>query len=511
MENGRIKNSARNILAKLIGQMVTIVLSFISRTVFIDAFGREFLGMNSLFTEIFTWLSMADLGFGVALAYSFYKPIAENNEKQISALITFYRQVYTVVALVVTVLGLSMIPFLDVIINIRQPIDNLILYYILALAGLVSSYLFSYKTVILVADQKEYIITKIDMVVNLLTTVIQIVFLVCFKNYVLYLFINVVSTFSGNLYKVAIANKKYPALRKKAQLTKTEKKHFFENISSIFIYKISGVMINATDNTIISVLLGTAVVGSYANYRLLSGKISGVFTMIFSTLVAGIGNVIVKESAQKRYEIFKCEQFAGLVLCGIVVPCFVALSNDFVNCWLGYEYIIGTNVVVVIGINMYISLSFQALWSYREATGIYQQTKWIMFICAVINIVLSVILGKYMGLSGILLATFISRICTYGWYEPIILFKTYFGEKAISFFKDLIFNFIIVGLLTGLLLWISDIWTVNRWASLIAKGIVFCAISTGVTFAIYRKNEAVGVVKSKAKKLFGEIKKCTHI
>ena len=83
MEESRTKKSVKNIIFNLSNQVIGIILNFVSRTIFIHTLGVEYLGLNGIFSDVLSMLSMADLGFNTAMVYSFYKPIAENNQRKI--------------------------------------------------------------------------------------------------------------------------------------------------------------------------------------------------------------------------------------------------------------------------------------------------------------------------------------------------------------------------------------------------------------------------------------------
>ena len=93
MTEGRIKNSVRNIGYRLISQVASIILKFVSSTIFIYILGVEYLGINGLFSEILQMLSLADLGFGTAMVFSMYKPLAEHDEKRLTQLVALYKRI----------------------------------------------------------------------------------------------------------------------------------------------------------------------------------------------------------------------------------------------------------------------------------------------------------------------------------------------------------------------------------------------------------------------------------
>lgn len=308
MKYGRTKYVFYNISMNFMNQFTNILLSFISRTIFIKVLGVDLLGVNGLFVDLLSLLSMADLGINTAMVYSFYKPIAENDKIKISELVTFYKKIYNFIAITITILGISIIPFLKIIINTDKNIPLLNIYYLFSLAGVVLSYLFVYKTSIITADQKNYVITRITMIINFIKTTLQIFSLIIFKNYIIYLLINLVCNFINNFICSKKAEKLYPYINKRNELNKEEKMGIFNSIKSVFIYKISSILLTATDNTLISMIIGTTTVGYYSNYLLISNKVISIIQIIFGGLTASIGNVIVKDSSEKKYEIYEATQ-----------------------------------------------------------------------------------------------------------------------------------------------------------------------------------------------------------
>lgn len=485
---GRTKKAVKNIAYNMINQVLGLVLTFISRTVFIWGFGIEYLGINGLFADVLGLLSMADLGFNTAMVYSFYKPLADDNSKKIAALISFYKQVYSIIAIAVIFIGVCLIPALPYLINVEKKIPNLNIIYLLSLINVVISYLWIYRTSILSADQKGYIITRIGMISNVVRTVLQILSIVLFRNYILYLVIGSIVAVINNIISSQISVKQYPYILSGECLPKAERRNIFDTIKSVFIYKISSVLLNATDNILISIIISTTAVGYYSNYLMLQNKITQFYALFFTSLTASIGNLIVTEKANKRFEVFECEQSISYIICGVVIPCYVGLINDFIRIWLGEFYILSDLVVIAIGINMYLSCVLQPLWSYREATGLYRKTKWVMLICATLNLLLSIALGETMGLSGILFASGLSRLLTYVWVEPWILYRDYFESKPYKYYVQLFGNAALIIALTLLLnLTVGKLIYVVSVLTWIYKALLWGGISLIITLLLYCK------------------------
>lgn len=494
--NGRTKKAFLNISYSLMNHIIILILSFVSRTVFIWGFGVGYLGMNGLFSDVLNLLSMADLGFNTAMTYSYYKPLAEKDYDKIARLTTFYKKVYNIIALSISCIGLLIIPFLPQLINLDHDVPNLTIYYLLSLSSIVVSYMCVYKTTVLVADQKGYILTRVGIIASISKSIIQILSILLLKNYIVYLAVGTLVNVGNNIFASRIATKYYPYIKNNSEtITLEERKGILGSLGSVFLYKVSSVLLNATDNIIISVLAGTVMVGYYSNYLLLQTKITAIISLVFTSMTATIGNLIVTESKEKRYEIFQCEQSVSFIICGIVVPCYILLVNDFIRLWLGEEFQLDIFVTLAIGMNMYLSCVLQPLWSYREATGLYQKTKWIMVICSVINIVLSIVLGRVFGVFGVIIASAISRIVTYVWYEPHLLFREYFNISPYKYYLQIICNIILISVFVLIGKQISSVLDVTNYGTWFLKAIIIGITTLVGIVGIYHRSSGVMLLK----------------
>lgn len=441
MAEGRTKKSIRNILYRLVSQIVSILLRFVSRSVFIHILGVEYLGINGLFSELLQMLSMADLGFGTAMVFSMYKPLAEHDETKLTQLVQLYRKIYTIIATIITVIGVALVPFLPHLVKLDEEIPYLRIYYLLYLANTVSSYLVVYKTCILNADQKNYIIARNNTLFSFLSLFGTTVALILTHNFMAYLVVQVFFTYANNFYTSHLAEQQYPYIKCQAdRLPDKEAKEIFDNVKSVFLYKLASTFVNSVDNTLISVIIGTVMVGYYSNYRMIIGNVELFINIFFSSVTASLGNLIVESNQAKNYAVYKKMQMLSFILCSIAVSGTYLLIDDFITVWLGQEYVLSPLVVLATVVNMYFSIVLMPIWSYREATGLYQQTKYVMVFTASINLILSILLGSIMGLSGILLATSIARLSTYFWYEPKLLFGQFFGRKVTNYYKKILEN-----------------------------------------------------------------------
>ena len=100
---GRVQSAVRNIAFGQIGNLITQLLGFILRTVFIAHLGDTLNGINALYTSILSVLSMAELGVGTALNYSLYKPVAGGDIEKIKSYMQLYKKAYRVIGIVIAV------------------------------------------------------------------------------------------------------------------------------------------------------------------------------------------------------------------------------------------------------------------------------------------------------------------------------------------------------------------------------------------------------------------------
>ncbi len=498
----RFQKTAKNVVFATINQCVTLVLSIVNRTFFIWFLGVEYLGISGLFADILTMLSLADLGIGTAMVYSYYKPLSEENHVKIAQLTQFYRKVYTIIAVVATAIGISMIPFLRYLINLDTPVEHIYLYYTLMVANTVVSYLFVYKTSILNADQKNYIISKYQTIINCIRMGVQIIILICTRNYALYLVIQVLATAINNILTSRKADKLYPYITQEVpKIDKNERTSVFANIKSMALYKICLVVFSGIDNTLISVLVGTIWIGYYSNYNLIISTINTFINILYSSATASIGNIIASENEEKRYNVFKLIQVFSLVITTITTACLFALTTDLLKVWLGEGYLLTNDVFIVILLNFYFNGLVHPIWSFREACGLYNRTKYIMLIAAIINFLLSVLFGLKFGISGILIASLIARIVTYFWYEPKILFGEYFKKSEKNYYIPILKNVLVTLLICGLVFELGKIIVVNNIIMLFVKAILICVFVSVITLLCYWNDSALKNL------LFGYIKK----
>ncbi len=434
----RTNKSIKNIIFAVAFQFVTVLANFSIKTALIKFLGIQYAGVAALFTDVLSILSMAELGFSTAIAYALYAPLHNKDELQIAKLMQFYKKIYRVVAAIVMGAGILCMPFLDYIIkgsaDIKESLTVVFAFFVIQTA---SSYLLIYRATLLEANQQKSIVCGVGIIFTVIATVIEVLSLLIFKNYLLYLTISVIMIIIKNLAISLAAQRQFPFLKKKTteHLTKDETREITKDIKALAIYKIGHTIQVSTASIIISALLGTVSVGLLSCYRLITNNIDKIFGQIFEAMKPSVGNLAVSESKEHQHSVFKRMCFLSF-FCGnfIAVATFV-LINPFITLWLGSEYLLGIGVPLMLVLDMYILTMARPYEAFRVANRLFLKGKYRPIVMTVINLILSVIFGKMWGIFGVLMSTVIARTVTHVWYDPWLIYRNVF---KVSFFKYLL-------------------------------------------------------------------------
>lgn len=428
-----IKNTVLGILFKV----MTIFFTFINRTLFIHILGEQYLGINGLYSNILSVLSLADLGVNSVLMFFLYEPLAHRDEKKLSTLIAYFRKVYYIIAGSVFAVGICLIPFLSYLVN-GTNLSNmeLVLYYVLFLINTCCSYLAVYKSTMLIADQSAYIVNTVNFTFTVVQSLLQIGVLYVTKNYVFYLLVVIACTLANNALLTIISEKKYPFLNRVAPNRDIGelKKKIFSNIKNVFLYRVGGTVMNSTDNILISILIGTTVVGFYSNYALIITNLTTLLMFFSQAMMASMGNFGVDADTDKKELVFRSSMFIYACIAAFSTACIVSMMNDFMIIWLrDGRYLLSDTFVWVLGFKLFVDIITSPNWTFRESAGLFREVRMIMFLAAVVNLVLSVLLAKPFGLAGIIIATSLSKIVTLFWYEPRTFYRKVFHKPLIRY------------------------------------------------------------------------------
>jgi len=512
--NSRTTNTIFNFTTNVGGQLVSIALSFVVRTVFIMTLGKSYLGIGGLFSNILTMLSLAEFGVGSAIVFKLYEPMAAMDEHRIAVLMKFYKKMYRIIGLAVAAIGLCLIPFLPKLINGYDKLEalhiNAAAIFLLYLLKSVSSYFFfAYKSSIIRVDQKGYLLNVISYFFSFGLAAVQIVTLLLFKNFMLYVVLQVAEVITQNIFCARLADAMYPCIKNEPEesLSREEVRGIFKDCYAIFLYTLNNVVLKATDYIIISMCLGIDMVGIYSNYYIFYTSVGSLFKKIYTAVSHSLGNLHTERRISHEYKIYKTVNLITAVIGYTAGIGIAAIGNEFVTTWIGSEWVLAQPFAILLGIETASKAFRIAIGKYRSTMGLFRQAMYRPVVGMAINLVLSVLLVRNWGISGVLVGTIVADLTTMMWYDPYVIHKYGFaGKYPVSgyYLKFVIYAGIAAAVGAFNVFVSARFFTGHGWFSIIVHGvIVVVTVPAAYLLAFWRTEEG----KTFRKMIFRYVKK----
>lgn len=489
----RTKNATRNIIFGVILKAYQIIVPFLMRTAMIYLMGVQYLGLNSLFTSILQVLNLAELGVGSAMIYSMYKPIAEDDNATICALMKLYKTYYRIIGLVIAVIGCALTPFIPKLISGDVP-DNLNIYllYLLNLGATVLSYwLYAYKNCILQAHQRVDIVSKVSLVTSTIQYALQLLVLWLFKDYYLYVIVLLATQALTNITTAMCADRIYPQFKPKGQIATEEKKAINNRIKDLFTSKIGGIIYDSADTIVISSFLGLTALAIYQNYFYILNAITGLITVVFSACTAGIGNSIVVETKEKNYKDLNKFTFIICWGAGFCAVCLLCLYQPFMELWVGKDLMLSSSAVICFVVYFFVRQLNSLFNTYKDASGMWHEDRFRPLVAALTNLALNLILVQFIGLYGILISTVLAIVCVGMPWLLHNLFTVIFEKKyLVGYLKNLLYYCFIILINCTITYFICTKVNAGLITTLVIRGAI-CVVLPNLIylFAYYKRVE----------------------
>lgn len=503
MKLERTKNAGKGMAFEILKNFNGIILSFICRTAMIYCLGIEYTGLGGLYSSILGVLNLAELGVGTAMIYSMYKPIAEDDTEKLCALVNLYKKYLRIIGAVVLGLGLCLMPFLDKLISGDAPSDiNIYILFLMNLAVTVCSYwLFAYKTCILLAHQQNYVTDRIDVVLNLIFSILQILTLIILKNYYAYFGLELVRQICSNLVKAYAAKRRYPQYKAVGKLDKDEEKDIRSKVKDIFTSRIGEVVTTYADTLVISAFLGLTLLGQYQNYFYIFTAVTGVVGVLYNSTRAGIGNSLVLETKTKNLKdinIFTLLVFWVSTFCASE---FICLYQPFIKIWVKQKNMLPFEIVVCLSVMFIVQQYRRILDTYRTAGGTWHYDRFRPFIAGMVNLILNLIMIQYIGLYGVILSTIISDVVVSVPWLIINVFKNIFESSAKRFVLLTVKCTLVSAVIIALLSVVSIKLPIDGVPIIIGRIIIGIVVSNIIYLVLFIKTDELKGCFSLAKKM----------
>ena len=422
----RTKNSFLNIVVGIFSLFITTIIGFVLSKIFIINLGIEKNGLNSLFVNVMSILSISELGIAGAINYNLYKPILNEDYKKVSVIMAFYKKCYRLIGSLILVMSIVMAFFINNFIKGSTLSNNYItIAFLIFSLNTITTYFFAYARNLLYGFQQVFIASTVDFCSKLVKTILQIFLIIRYQNYYLYLIVNVIFDFLANIIIYLLCQRKFPQIDFNVkQRDKNLEKQVFNDVKSLSVIQITHAIINFTDSIIISKFVGIIQTGLFANYKLIVSQLNNLINTVFNGLGASIGNLLA-ENNKKRVKInlvnlqYFCFFLGTICFSGILI-----FTQPFITLWVGGEYLLPFNIVVLIAMNLYITVQRQVITYFLRTGGYHNQMIIPAVIEAILNFIISMALVFKYTITGVLIGTVCSAI--FGFFvNSILLYKIY--------------------------------------------------------------------------------------
>lgn len=485
--------------------MLSILLTFVTRAVFVRVLSVEYLGIESLFSNVLAVLSLAELGVGSAIIYALYKPIAEDDVATIKSLMRLFKRAYCAIGCVIFVLGLCLAPFLDLLIEDAPDIPYLKVYFFCFVANTGVSYFFSYKSSLLFAYQKEYINSLIRYGVQIVISIIQIAVLLATHNYLLFLFCMVTGTLAQNICISRYADKHYPYLSEKdvRPIERGLLSVVKQNVFAMTIHKVAQVASVPIGSIVISKFVGIDAIAIYGNYVLIINALWKILDKVFDAMIASVGNLSAKESLERQYEVFSESYFVNAVLYAVASSVLLCCATPFIELWLGEGYLFNDVTLFLLVAWFYVRGIRSAELAFTSANGLYRFTWYKAIIEAVVMVVGSIALVQIWGVDGVVVSGIVSMLLVATTMEVYVLYKRCFKSSPIPYLRKSIIYYGLTALCCVLSWLICHAIPYSGFFALIGNGCIAVVVSAALFAGVFWKSREFKEFVGLAKRVFG--------
>jgi len=488
-------------IAGLGGQLVALVFGFITRTFLVRLMSVEILGLNGLFSNLFTILSLANLGIGTAISYSLYKPIADDDNGKVAVIRRLLNRAFITIGVLITALGLGLIPFLGVLVKGGDSIDGLLVIYLMYLVGYVLPYFIGYgDRAVAAAHQRDYLFSTTYTLVVVAMDLAQVVVLLSTRDYSLYVGTQVVFTLVMYLVLRVRLHRVLPHLKvtkARGGIPREERQAIMKNIRGTALYNLGFVAKNGTDSLVVSSFLGVTVLGLVSNYQYIVGAVQLVLTQALASLVASIGNLNVKENQERKQQIFNVLLFASFWVFAFCSVCLIVLLDPFIAIWAGDKLLLPSPTTYVFMVMAMFLFGMQtAANSFRTAMGLFWYGRYRPIMSAVVNLVLAILLASIMGAAGVFLATCISILSVDAWWDPLVVYKYGFNTSLRPYFKKYLVYVAFCVVVAAATWAIAFVVPLSGLAGLVFRLGLCLVLVNGLFWIAFRKSEEFSYLRS---------------
>lgn len=479
------KKSLLNITISIGFKIILLFLALLTRRFLIRFLGNEVNGINSLYTSIIGFLSVAELGIGTAITFCMYEPIAKKDIPKVAALYRLFVRIYTIIGITILVLGLCLLPAIPYLAKDYTVDSNIYLTFTIMLISVVLGYMFSAKTSLINAYKNNYISTTILSVATVLQQGMQIAILYAFQSFELYLGCMVLSVvFQWILTEIYVRKQYREIITLKEKLDKNTIQKVVRNTKAMFAHKLGSLLVNTADSIIISAFIGVVLLGKYSNYTTIMVSMTSVLALFFTSLTSVIGHFCVTENTEEINKYFNIFFSLNFIIGCIFFLGYSAVIDDVIQICFGEGLTLGRDISFVITLNYFIQFMRQSTLVFRDATGTFYNDRFKPIIEGIVNVILSIALVNWIGIVGVIVATIITNLFICHIIEPFVLYKYALFRSPKKYYIKL-YAFILI---FAALLVLDNYILLNfkhSWLNVLVNGCIAVGIALVPCIAVY--------------------------
>lgn len=451
--SGRVHKSVLNAEVNLLFYFLSLFFAFFSRKIFLDSFGPEFIGLTGTLNNILGYLNLAELGIGSCISFFLYKPLQSNNRQAIQEILSVFGYLYRMIGMIILIGGLVISLFFPIIFSSAESELGIIYFaFYTFLSSSLIGYFINYRQILLSADQKNYIVAIYFQSAGLVKTALQIFLAYFYRNVYIWVFIELVFAVIACIILNWKINQTYTWLKTDKQKGKILLKQYPDILTKtkqVFIHKIKQFVTEKSDELFIFAFVSLKMVAYYGNYMMIVSKVSLLFSSVLGSLGAGIGNLVAEGNKKTIMKVFWELNTIMHFSAGIMVFGFYHFLEPFIIIWLGSEYVLSHNIIMLLCILRYFNTCTVMIIVFSSAYGLFADVG-IAWIELTINIIITLLAGYNWGIEGILLGKVISTGLMVILWKPYYLFSSGFHESYIFYWKTVVPNFLVSGASFGI-------------------------------------------------------------
>lgn len=473
----RVSRSIKNMQVGMFFYLLSLLLAFFSRGIFLRQLGAEFMGLTGVLMNIMSYLNVAELGIGTSITFFLYKPLQQHDREKVCEVMSVLAWLYRCIGLVIAVGGVVVslfFPFFFSELHAGLPLVYFAFYSYLLTA--VAGYVLNYRQLLVSANQQQYVVNGYFQTIAIVQSLVQIVLAVVWANPYVWSAVGLLFTLIGCWVFNRRISREYPWLKTSLRHGRRQL-HFYPEIlrktRQVFVQKLKDLILYRSDDLLVAAFGGVVLSAFYYNYTMLVNKLNFMVNIVSDGMNAGVGNLVAEGNRRNTLKVFWELTALRFLITGVVVFGFLLFIQPFVGCWLGPEWLLSDVIVYLLLAHVFIMLSRGVVEMYISACGLFQDV-WAAWTELAVNLGVTLALAPQLGIAGILIGKLSSVVVIAMLWKPLFLFRHGLHEPVGHYWRGMAPYYLVFALFLGislaLKLWLIDPMAITSWLQLLTMG-----------------------------------------